>query len=113
MKASEIINYGEQVIKCAGALKGRRAIEAMGFHKALAEALEKVSTEKNELVKAHGTDGAIGPDNKNWQAFLVEYTEMLETAIDLPAITFTADDAEKYDFTTSQLALLDHLGLWT
>lgn len=113
MKAELILGYGQAVYDIVGRLKGRRAIEAMKYHKELGESLEKLVAERNELIKEHGDGTGIKPSDPGWPDFVAAIKELGGAVVELPTFTITEEDAEKLELTTNELQTLSLVGLWT
>jgi hypothetical protein len=113
MNAFDILTFGPTVVDAFARLKGRRAIEGMAAHKELVELYQGIVEQKNELIKEHGTDGAIKPEDEGWPKFLEDYQEMGDTEIDVKSkFQFTEDDIEKLDLDLATIQSLQRLGYY-
>ena len=71
--------------------------------------LETYDESRKTLIEKHGKDGEIKPESKNWDKFIDEMNELLQTETKLDVEKVKSSSLSKVECTPADLLALEYL----
>mgnify|MGYP001497026414 CR=1 FL=1 len=110
VKLGQIVAGSEPLGRLMGEKVGvQTAFRMAGVLKKVQAELETYDETRKGLIEKHGKDGEIKPESKNWEKFLTEMNELLETEVKLDVEKVKSENLAKIECSATDLVALDWL----